>query len=46
MLNLRDYLRRLSPRDPRDRGRNIFIAVCLVLVAALIVALMVTGHGG
>jgi hypothetical protein len=46
MLNPRDCFRRLAPSDPRDRGRNILIAVCLVIVAALIVALMLTGHGG
>lgn len=41
MLNARDYLRRLSPRDPRDRGRYIFIAVCAaVAIASLVLLLM------
>jgi hypothetical protein len=46
MPNLRDYFRRFSPHDPRDLPRNILIAVCAVAVAGLIIALMVTGHGG
>ena len=41
MLNFRDYLRRLSPRDPRDRGRNIFIAACFVAVVVLLVLMWV-----
>ena len=41
MPNPRACFRRLSPRDPRDWGRNIFIAACLAAVIALLVLLMV-----
>lgn len=39
-MNVRDYFRRLSPRDPRDRGKYIFIAVCAAATVVFLVLLL------
>lgn len=44
MPNPRDYVRRLAPRDPRDRARYIFVAVCAVATLAFLVLLLAHGR--